>query len=122
MSGIAFGSTGNFHSTLLSLKILLHRDPISIMKKYGQIGVEALANATPKRTGKTAASWYYVIERVPKGFEITWRNSNKSEQYYVASLIQYGHGTKSGYWVEGRDYINPVMRPIFDRLSQELRG
>lgn len=122
MPGIAFESRGDFRRTTVFLKKLLGKDYAGILKRYGEMGVEYLANATPKRTGKTASSWSYELKRVKNGYELSWHNSNMSEGVNVAILIQYGHGTRGGTWVEGIDYINPVIRPIFDQLSQELRG
>lgn len=122
MAGVTFESRGDFRRISVFLKRLLGRDYVGIMKRYGELGVEYLANATPKRTGKTASSWSYELKRISKGYELSWHNSNVNEGFNVAILIQYGHGTRGGTWVEGIDYINPVIRPIFDQLSQELRG
>lgn len=122
MAGVTFESRGDFRRISVFLKKLLGRDYVGIMKRYGELGVEYLANATPKRTGKTASSWSYELKRISNGYELSWHNSNISEGFNVAILIQYGHGTRGGTWVEGIDYINPVIRPIFDQLSQELRG
>lgn len=122
MDKITFESKGDFRSTIVFLKKLLGRDYVGIMKKYGEIGVQYLENATPKRTGKTAASWTYELKQITDGYELSWHNSNVVEGVNIAILIQYGHGTRGGTWVEGIDYINPVIRPVFDQLSQELRG
>lgn len=84
-------------------------------ERYGAQGVEALREATPKDSGLTASSWSYVIEDWGIGFT----NSNVQDGYSVALLIQYGHGTKSGAYVEGIDFINPALRPIFDKIAQE---
>jgi hypothetical protein len=84
-------------------------------ERYGAQGVEALRAATPKDSGLTANSWSYTIENWGIGFN----NSNIQNGYSVALLIQYGHGTKSGVYVEGIDYINPALRPIFDAIAQE---
>ena len=94
-----------------------------LLDKYGKMGVEALSFNTPKDTGLTAASWSYKIDRPSKDvIEIAWYNSNmiyKNNQVSVAVLLQYGHGTRNGGWVEGRDYINPAMRPIFDQIAED---
>lgn len=119
---VTFKSYGDFHSTRNFLNTLMKKDIVSILKKYGEMGVGYLATATPKRTGKTAASWSYEIKRTKDGYELSWTNSNVQNGLNIALLIQYGHGTRGGGWVEGIDYINPVIKPIFDQLSQELRG
>ena len=92
----------------------------SILEKYGDMGVAALKNATPVETGKTAASWYYSIEYTSSGIRLVWSNSNFNKGVPIAIILQYGHGTGTGGWVEGRDYINPALRPIFDDLAEEL--
>ena len=91
-----------------------------VLEKYGERGVNALAEATPKRTGLTAASWYYVIEKDANSVKIEFCNSNTaySTNQPVAILIQYGHLTKNGYFVQGRDYINPALQPIFDDIAE----
>lgn len=91
-----------------------------LLDKYGRAGVEALSASTPVDTGKTAASWYYTIERTKNGESITWRNSNIEEGYPIAILIQYGHGTGSGAYVKGVDYINPAMAPVFNRIAEDM--
>ena len=88
---------------------------------YGKKGVEALRLATPKDTGLTAESWYYEIREQPGIIKITWNNSNKpSNNRPIAVLIYYGHATKSGAYVEGRDFINPAMQPIFDKMADQI--
>lgn len=84
-------------------------------ERYGAEGVEALRSATPKDSGATADGWSYTIENWGIGFN----NSNIQNGYSVAILIQYGHATKSGSYVEGIDYINPALRPIFDKIAEE---
>jgi hypothetical protein len=91
-----------------------------ILDKYGAEGVAALASATPVDTGETARSWYYKIERDKSGsFTLAFFNSNIQNGVPIAIILQYGHGTRNGGWVEGRDYINPAIQPIFDRLADE---
>lgn len=118
---ITFDSKGNYKKTDAFLRKLLNRDSMAILRKYGELGVERLREATPKRTGLTANSWAYRIEKRGYDYTLTWTNSNIAEWVPVVILLQYGHGTKGGTWVEGRDFINPALRPIFDELSQELR-
>ena len=93
------------------------------LRLYGQKGVEALANATPVDSGLTADSWHYKIEKDErkKIIRIVWTNSNVVDEWFnVALMIQYGHGTKSGAYVEGIDYINPAVKSIFDELAKEV--
>ena len=94
-----------------------------LLNKYGKMGVEALSNNTPKDTGLTAASWSYQVNYPSKDLvEIAWYNSNmiyENNQVSVAVLLQYGHGTRNGGWVEGRDYINPAIQPIFDQIAED---
>lgn len=90
---------------------------------YGQKGVEALANVTPRDTGKTANSWRYEIEKdeINKKITVRWLNDNVVDDWFnVALMLQYGHGTRSGAWVEGIDYINPAIRSIFDAMAEEI--
>ena len=91
------------------------------LHKYGTEGVAALAAATPEDTGETARSWRYRIKYTANGLKIEWYNTNKvGDGIPVAILLQYGHATKNGCWIEGRDYINPVTQPIFDRMAKEV--
>lgn len=92
----------------------------AVLKKYGELGVKALSEATPKDTGLTASSWRYEITNTKKGIKLTWNNSNIQNGLNIAILIQYGHVTPTGYRIEGKDYINPVMQPIFDSIEKEL--
>ena len=94
-------------------------NPIDILKKYGEAGVNALSSNTPVNTGKTAESWDYKITDTKNGIRIDWINSNAEQGVNIAVLIQYGHGTRNGGYVQGRDYINPSIRPIFDRISED---
>lgn len=91
-----------------------------ILDKYGQRGVEALKGATPRDTGLTAESWSYDIQRTPGLIKLSFNNSNINEGIPIAILIQYGHATRNGGFVEGIDYINPALRPVFDDLANEL--
>lgn len=90
------------------------------LKKYGEKGVKALSEATPVDTGKTAKSWDYQIVNTPKGVKIVWTNSNTSNNIPIAIFIQYGHATRNGGFVQGRDFINPAMRPIFDQMADDV--
>lgn len=90
----------------------------SVLKKYGERGVQALMSATPKDTGKTAASWYYMIENEKDGStSISFHNSNVIDHVKIAIILQHGHATRDGGWVQGKDYINPALRPVFDEIA-----
>ena len=89
------------------------------LSSYGAQGVAALAAATPKDQGVTAASWYYEITRGATGYSLVFRNSHVDRGAVVAILLQYGHGTGTGGYVEGRDYINPAIQPLFDRIAAD---
>ena len=89
------------------------------LDKYGKAGVKALESATPMDSGLTANSWYYTIERNDNTVSINFHNSNIQNGIPIAIILQYGHGTGTGGWVEGRDYINPAIQPIFDNLVKD---
>lgn len=103
------------------LNRLRNRDIFSTLEKYGQIGVDALSAATPVDSGETAASWYYEIVSRRGYYSIRWRNSHEEGGSPIAILLQYGHGTGTGGYVQGRDYINPAISPIFDQIEAEVR-
>lgn len=110
---------GSFDNTERYLKHLSQDDLYATLSKYGTLGVNALSNATPSRTGLTAQSWYYEIVQRKGYYSIRWHNSNVHEGKPIAILIQYGHGTGTGGYVVGRDYIMPAIRPIFDQIAAE---
>ena len=117
---IQFKQKGDFSKTENFLKKLRKLDLDSVLDKYGKLGVDALSKATPVDTGKTAASWDYKIDKGKGVVTITWTNSNVNNGVPIALLIQYGHGTGTGGYVQGRDYIKPAIRPIFDELANAL--
>jgi hypothetical protein len=122
---IGFSSSGDFHVTTDYLNTLKSETAIlSILNDCGKQGAAALASATPVDTGKTASSWSYNIQKTGKGYNVNWTNSNAPEGVSVAILIQYGHATKNGGYVQGRDYINPALRNIvnttIDRIWKEV--
>lgn len=84
------------------------------------MGVEALAQATPVKTGKTASSWSYDLIKTNSGYELVFSNSNFNNGVPIAVILQYGHGTGTGGWVEGRDYINPALQPVFDEIAKTV--
>ncbi len=88
-----------------------------VLDKYGKIGVDALRLYTPKDTGLTSESWKYRIVRNSQGTAIEWYNTNVQDNVHVAVVLQYGHATKSGTFIEGIDYINPAMRPVFEEIA-----
>ena len=92
----------------------------SSLDKYGKEGVQALAAATPVDTGLTAASWYYEIEQTDKTTSIVWKNSNVVDGTPIAIILQYGHATRNGGYVQGTEYINDALRPIFERIADSV--
>lgn len=111
---------GNYTKTEKFLRKIENLLLLGKLDEYGKMGVEALSANTPRDTGKTAESWGYEFHFSKDSFTINWTNSNISEYIPVALLIQYGHGTKSGHYVQGRDYINPAMQPVFDKIEASL--
>lgn len=95
-------------------------DMTEVLEKYGQIGADALANSTPKDTGRTSSSWTYAIENSSRGLTIEWYNSHINDGVNIAVIIQYGHGTGTGGYVRGIDYINPAMRPVFEQIKSDI--
>lgn len=91
-----------------------------VLRSCGEKGIEALSAATPVRTGKTAASWGFEAKSSSKGVTLTWTNSNVVNGVPIAIILQYGHGTGTGGYVHGRDYINPAMRPVFDEIESRI--
>ena len=118
MGPIRFIHRGDFTATMKFLAKVEDLDIFNNLDKYGRKGVEALSLATPVDTGKTAASWGYEIRGYIGGYSIIWTNSNVNKGENIAVLIQYGHGTRNGGYVVGRDYINPALRPIFDEIAE----
>lgn len=110
---------GSFKNTERYLRRLKDSQVFAILSKYGDIGVAALSSATPVESGTTAASWFYSIEQRPGYYSIRWHNSHENDGAPIAVLLQYGHGTGTGGYVQGRDYINPAVRPIFEQMANE---
>lgn len=102
------------------LKVAQSRGYESVLDKYGAIGVRALAEATPVRSGTTASSWYYKIKKTSSGPQIVWSNRNVNKGVNIAVIIQYGHGTRNGGYVQGIDYINPSLRPVFQQIARDV--
>lgn len=116
---ITFTNKGDFSKTNSFLQKALRVVDMSLLDKYGKKGVEALKNATPVDSGKTAESWYYEIERNSNGVSIYWSNNNENKGVVIAILLQYGHGLQNGAFLSGVDYINPAMRTVFEELANE---
>lgn len=116
---INFSHKGGFSKTYNFLNRARHLN-FAELEKYGDEGVAALREYTPKDSGKTANSWYYRINQNGNKVVIEWLNSNVNNHVPIAVIIQYGHGTKNGGWVEGVDYINPAIRPIFERIVESV--
>lgn len=118
--GVSFTSNGSFEKTKAYLSSLAKFDIVSVLNQYGQRGVEALASATPADSGLAAVSWYYEVKKVGNGYSISWCNSDVEEGFPVVIMLQYGYGTGTGGYVEGEDYINPAIKPIFDQIAADV--
>jgi hypothetical protein len=116
---IKFRQKGDFAKLTRYLEKAKKTVNLGSLDKYGRAGVAALASATPVDTGLTAQSWYYKIVKQDKGVAITFCNSNIQNGVPIAIILQYGHGTRNGGWVQGRDYINPAIQPVFDKLTDD---
>lgn len=117
---ISFKQKGDFSSTInfLSKSKNIKSRMMNNLRKIGADGVVALSKNTPVDSGLTANSWSYTIENSNGKIKISWNNSNVVNGVPIAILLQYGHGTQNGGWIEGRDYINPALRPIFDKMAK----
>lgn len=116
---ITFRQKGDFSKLTRFLEKAKESIHLGDLDKYGREGVAALASATPVESGLTANSWYYKIERKNGLVSITFYNSNVQNGIPIAIILQYGHGTGTGGWVQGRDYINPAIQPIFDKIAND---
>ena len=117
---IRFRHKGDFSKSMSYLNRLKSAIRLSDLDRYGREGVAALASATPTDSGTTANSWYYEIENSDGRLVLRFNNSNIQNGVPIAIILQYGHGTGTGGWVEGRDYINPAIQPVFDRIVENL--
>ena len=115
---IQFEVKGNFGKATSHLRRLKELDFRRQLEKFGREGVAALSAGTPIDSGQTAGSWDYEITGGKDSFTISWTNSHVNQGVNIAVILQYGHGTRNGGYVQGRDYINPAMRPIFDRIAE----
>lgn len=116
---VNFEVSGGFTKTERFLNRMKRREYLNVLDEFGRDGVQALRNATPVDSGATAEAWDYEIKRARDYTEIVWTNSNINDGVPIAVILQYGHGTGTGGYVQGRDYINPAIRPIFDKIAEK---
>ena len=116
---VIFEVSGGFTKTERFLNRMKRREYLNVLDEFGRDGVQALRNATPVDSGATAEAWDYEIKRTRNYTEIVWTNSNINDGIPIAVILQYGHGTGTGGYVQGRDYINPAIRPIFDKIAEK---
>ena len=116
---ISFRQKGDFSKLNRYFERVKEAAKIGVLDKYGQAGVSALSSATPVESGKTASSWYYEIKRQNGSVALEFYNSNVNKGVPIAVILQFGHGTGTGGWVHGRDYINPAIQPIFDKIAED---
>lgn len=114
---ISFQQKGDFSKLEKMLKNSFGKNYRKILEQYGREGVAALAAATPKDSGETASSWEYEITESNGQLSVVWKNTNINDGVNIAIILQYGHGTRNGGYVQGRDYINPALRPIFEKMA-----
>lgn len=115
---ITFRHKGDYSKATRWFEKLKEAARLGVLDKYGRAGVEALASATPVDSGVTASSWSYEIEHSSGSAKLIFTNSNVNKGVNIAIILQYGHGTGTGGWVQGRDYINPAIQPIFDEITE----
>lgn len=116
---ISFKQKGDFSKLTGFLERVKEAVKLGDLNRYGREGVELLASATPKESGLTANSWYYEITHENGSSSISFHNSNINKGVPIAIILQYGHGTRNGGWVEGIDYINPAIQPLFEKIAQD---
>lgn len=117
---IGIKHSGNYNDTRKFLEKKSTNSILAKLEQFGREGVSILSAATPKESGKTASSWEYVISNNLGKYTLYWKNSNIVEGVVVAVIIQYGHATIDGTYIPGNDYINPAMRPLFDKITNTL--
>ena len=117
---ITLTSKGDFRRTEAFLKKMSRRDIFKVLGKYGQEGVAALSSATPVESGLAANSWSYEVENNRRSASISWLNHDIESGFPVAVMLQFGYGTGTGGYVQGRDYINPAIKPIFDKIAESV--
>lgn len=119
MSIVKFKSSGDFSRTERFLESMYRKKYLSQLDYWGELGVQALSSSTPVDSGSTASSWDYEVVEEHGRTTIHWTNSNINKNVNIAVILQYGHGTNHGGYVVGRDYINPALRPIFDKIAED---
>ena len=117
---ISIESTGSFKNTQSRLQRMSKARIASVLERYGTMGTAALRGATPVDTGATANAWFHKVSQMGGGWQLSWHNQNGSTGAPIAIMLQYGHGTGTGGYVAGRDYINPAIQPIFDRIAEDV--
>jgi hypothetical protein len=117
---ISFDVSGDFRTTEDLLRKLSKLDVLELMRSFGEEGVAALSSATPTDTGLAAGSWSYDVQVSGGVYSISWTNTDVESDFPVALMLQYGYATGTGGYVQGRDYINPAMRPIFDQIADRV--
>lgn len=117
---ISFKATGDFSKTRSFLERMKALRIAAILERHGRDGVSALAANTPVESGETAAAWGYKVSGTKGSYKITWTNSHVNAGVPIAIILQYGHGTGTGGYVAGRDYINPAIRPVFERIAADV--
>ncbi len=116
---ITFRQKGDFSKFKRYLERVKEASKIGILDRFGHEGVVALSSATPVESGLTADSWTYEVTHGSNSSKITFHNTHINEGVPIAIILQYGHGTGTGGWVQGRDYINPAIQPIFDKIAND---
>lgn len=116
---VRFKQKGDFSKVTSYFERIKEVFKVGDLDKYGREGVKALRDATPRDSGETAEAWYYTIENQNGKATISFHNSNVVNGVSIAVILQYGHGTRNGGWVEGRDYINPALQPVFDEIAEK---
>ena len=119
VSSVSITEKGSFNNTERYLRKLKDADRLRVLNKYGSLGVNALSNATPVESGETSEAWYFNVVQRPGYYSIRWYNHHVEDGVPIAVILQYGHGTRTGGYVQGRDYIMPAIRPIFDAMANE---
>lgn len=119
MGYIKFKHKGNFNKAERFFNHALKRDYLNILARYGEIGVDILRQVTPSDSGKTADSWNFGIEKDAEKVTIYWTNSNENNGVNIAILLIYGHALQNGSYVQGTDFVNPALRPIFNQMAHE---
>lgn len=117
---IVFENSGSFEQTTKWLERMQKQEVFKTLDRFGQMGVDALERNTPKDSGVSAGSWTYKIEKTRDKYSIIWNNTNNAGDVPVVILIQYGHATGTGGWVQGRDFINPAILPLFDFIANHV--